>query len=74
MVDGPAAGLTLLADLEADPRMATSRRFHAVRAHLLEQSGDRPAALAAYERAADHTTNTMQQRYLQQRIKRLRTG
>ncbi len=74
MVDGPAAGLALLADLESDPRMSSGRRLHAVRAHLLEQSGDRPAALAAYERAAALTTNTQQQRYLQRRIGRLRAG
>jgi RNA polymerase sigma factor (sigma-70 family) len=73
MVDGPAAGLALLEGLEADPRMATNRRLHAVRAHLLEQLGDHPAALAAYERAAELTTNTTQRRYLQQRIERLRT-
>jgi RNA polymerase sigma factor (sigma-70 family) len=72
MVDGPAAGLTLLEALEADSRMATSRRFHAVRAHLLEQCDDRSAALAAYETAAGLATNTQQQRYLQGQIRRLR--
>jgi RNA polymerase sigma factor (sigma-70 family) len=72
MVEGPAAGLTLLGELEADDRMATSRRFHAVRAHLLEQRGDRVAARSAYETAAGFATNTEQQRYLQQQIKRLK--
>ena len=40
MVRGPAAGLELLATLEADPRMAGHHRLHAVRAHLLERAGD----------------------------------
>jgi RNA polymerase sigma factor (sigma-70 family) len=71
-VEGPGAGLALLGSLESDARMATSRRFHAVRGHLLEQSGALPAARAAYERAAGLTTNTTQQRYLQRQISRLR--
>jgi RNA polymerase sigma factor (sigma-70 family) len=72
MVAGPRAGLTLLHGLETDSRMTTSRRFHAVRAHLLEQSGASEAALVAYEEAARHTTNTQQQRYLHEQITRLR--
>ena len=71
MATGPRAGLALLQGLESDSRMTTSRRFHAVRAHLLEQSGELAAALAAYRIAAQHATNTQQQRYLQQQITRL---
>jgi RNA polymerase sigma factor (sigma-70 family) len=71
MVAGPRVGLTLLQGLETDSRMTTSRRFHAVRAHLLEQSGDQAAALAAYQTAAQYATNTQQQRYLHQLITRL---
>ncbi|GAA5186721.1 sigma factor-like helix-turn-helix DNA-binding protein [Rugosimonospora acidiphila] len=71
MVAGPRAGLTLLQGLETDSRMTTSRRFHAVRAHLLEQSGDQAAALAAYQTAARCATNTQQQRYLNQQVARL---
>jgi RNA polymerase sigma factor (sigma-70 family) len=71
MLTGPRAGLTLLQGLENDSRVATSRRFHAVRAHLLEQSGELAAALAAYRTAAQYATNTQQQRYLHQQIARL---
>ena len=71
MVAGPLAGLTLLQRLEADSRMTTSRRFHAVRAHLFEQSGEPAAALVAYQAAARYATNTQQQRYLHQQIARL---
>jgi RNA polymerase sigma factor (sigma-70 family) len=42
MVDGPEAGLERLARLEMDPRINTDRRFHAVRAHLLERAGEVP--------------------------------
>jgi predicted RNA polymerase sigma factor len=72
MVAGPRAGLTLLRGLEADGRLTTSRRFHAVRAHLLERGGEDAAALVAYETAAEYATNTQQQRYLHQQITRLR--
>jgi predicted RNA polymerase sigma factor len=68
MVAGPRAGLTLLQGLEDGSRMTASRRFHAVRAHLLEQSGDRAAALVAYQTAARYATNTQQQRPTDDRL------
>jgi len=71
MIAGPRAGLALLQRLETDSRMTGNRRFHAVRAHLLEQSGDPGAALAAYQTAVQYATNTQQQRYLYQQITRL---
>jgi RNA polymerase sigma factor (sigma-70 family) len=71
MVSGPGAGLELLRTLESDTRMSGNRRFHAVRAHLHERDGNPAAALAAYQAAARHATNTQQQRYLSQQITRL---
>jgi RNA polymerase sigma factor (sigma-70 family) len=71
MAAGPGAGLALLGKLETDSRMTTSRRFHAVRAHLYERNGDLGAALAAYQTAAEYATNTQQLRYLRQQIARL---
>jgi predicted RNA polymerase sigma factor len=71
MISGPGAGLELLHGLEADPRMTGNRRFHAVRAHLLERDGNPAAALIAYQTAARHATNAQQQRYLSQQIARL---
>ncbi len=61
MVDGPAAGLALVDGL---PSLDGDHRLHAVRAHLLEMAGDRPAAREAYLRAASLTTSPLQQRYL----------
>ena len=46
MVHGPAAGLELLDQLGSDGRMAGHYRLDAVRAHLLEKSGDHQAAIA----------------------------
>ena len=71
MATGPRAGLALVNRLESDPRINADRRFHAVRAHLLERNGDRHAALGAYREAACRATNLQQQRYLNSQIARL---
>ena len=71
MADGPRAGLELLQRLEGDPRINSDRRFHAVRAHLLEMDGDPRAALDTYRAAARQATNLQQQRYLNRQIARL---
>lgn len=59
MVDGPRAGLALLDGLRLD-----SHRLPAVRAHLLELAGDRPAAARDYALAAAGTTNAREREYL----------
>jgi predicted RNA polymerase sigma factor len=74
MITGPRAGLELIQHLGADPRINADRRFHAVRAHLLEMAGERAAALEAYRAAARAATNLQQQRYLNQQIGRLAQG
>jgi len=71
MVDGPQAGLDLLAPLADDERTAGHHRRAAVRAHLLELSGDLPAARDAYRQAARLTTSLPEQRYLDSRAARL---
>ncbi len=65
MVHGPAAGLALLDD--ADAALKDHHRLAAVRAHLLELSGDLDAARAAYHQAARLTQSIPEQRYLQSR-------
>ena len=67
IVRGAQAGLELLATLDNDPRVAEHHRLEAVRAHLLEMAGDRPAARAGYRRAARRTTSLPEQRYLDAR-------
>ncbi|WP_373869716.1 RNA polymerase sigma factor [Acrocarpospora pleiomorpha] len=71
MVHGPAAGLALLESLDGDTRVNGHHRLEAVRAHLLEMSGDLPAARARYREAARRTTSLPERRYLQERAARL---
>nr|WP_204341833.1 sigma-70 family RNA polymerase sigma factor [Micromonospora terminaliae] len=73
MVDGPRAGLALLAPLDADERTANHHRLAAVRAHLLELAGDRDEARAAYLAAARATTSLPERHYLEVRAARLAT-
>jgi predicted RNA polymerase sigma factor len=67
MVDGPRAGLDLLAALDGDERLADHHRLHSVRAHLLEMDGDNEAAIESYRAAARRTTSTPERRYLEAR-------
>ncbi|HEY2436638.1 MAG TPA: RNA polymerase sigma factor, partial [Solirubrobacteraceae bacterium] len=71
MVDGPQAGLELLATIDDDESMAHTHRLDAVRAHLLELAGDVDAARASYRRAAKLTRSVPEQRYLALRAARL---
>ena len=71
MARGPDEGLKQLSTIEDDDRIAQDHRLSAVRAHLLEMSGDTAAARAAYEEAATRTTSVPQQRYLHTRANRL---
>jgi RNA polymerase sigma factor (sigma-70 family) len=64
MCKGPRAGLELLAEVEADPRLAASHRIAAVRGHLLELAGDRSAAAEAYQTAARLTSSRPERDYL----------
>jgi RNA polymerase sigma factor (sigma-70 family) len=68
MVHGPAAGLAATDEL-AGP-LARHHRFHAVRGHLLEMSGDPAAAASAYDTAARYATNAAEKRYLSRQGRR----
>lgn len=65
MVHGPAAGLVQLDSV--DPALQDHHRLAAVRAHLLELSGDTVAARRAYRLAARLTQSLPEQRYLESR-------
>ena len=71
MADGPAAGLQRLHRLAGDKQLAEDHRLYAVRAHLLEMSGDTTAAREAYLAAARKATNLPQQRYLNRQAAKL---
>jgi predicted RNA polymerase sigma factor len=71
MAEGPEKGLALLAKLDRDPRIQDHYRLDAVRAHLLERSGDVAGAIRHYERAAQKTASLPERNYLMLKIARL---
>jgi RNA polymerase sigma factor (sigma-70 family) len=71
MVHGPRTGLELLEPLDRDPRLAGHYRLQAVRAHLLEMSGDREAAIVNYRGAASRTASIPERNYLMAQAARL---
>jgi predicted RNA polymerase sigma factor len=71
MVDGAAAGLQRLETLANDKLLVEDHRLYAVRAHLLEMTGDAGAARDAYRAAARRDSNLPQQRYLNRRAAQL---
>jgi len=64
LVHGPAAGLALVAELEADPRMRSHHRLLATRAHLLSMAGDQAGAAAGYREAARRASSAPERRHL----------
>jgi RNA polymerase sigma factor (sigma-70 family) len=73
MVHGPAAGLELLGRLETAGQLAGHYRLDAVRAHLLEKTGDVAAAIDRYRAAAASTTSIPERDYLINQAARLQT-
>lgn len=63
-VEGPQAGLDLLATLDDDKFLTETHRLDAVRAHLFERAGDLAQAREHYLAAARRTTSLPEQRYL----------
>lgn len=72
MVSGPNAGLQLLAPLQRDERLRANHRLDAVRAHLLERSGEHDAAVVLYREAASKTTSLPERNYLLMKAAQLR--
>jgi RNA polymerase sigma factor (sigma-70 family) len=64
MVEGPAAGLAMVAPLDSDERLAGHYRLDAVRAQLHEMAGDLEAARAHYFSAAGRTASIPERNYL----------
>lgn len=71
MAEGPEAGLEVLIELESDKRVNEGHRIHAVRAHLLEMTGNQRSARDSYEVAAQRALNLQHQRYLNLQAERL---
>ncbi len=70
MVDGPRMGLRELDTAASDPVLAGHHRLPAVRAHLLDLTGDAAGARAAYELAARRTLSIPERAYLESRANR----
>jgi RNA polymerase sigma factor (sigma-70 family) len=71
MVHGAQVGLARLDALDADGRLAGHHRLDAVRAHLLELSGDRRGAITRYLAAAAKTASVPEKNYLTTQAARL---
>jgi predicted RNA polymerase sigma factor len=71
MVDGPDAGLAMLASIESDSTLADGNRLPAVRAQLDEMAGNLELARTDHLEAARRTTSVPEQRYLLDRASRL---
>jgi len=71
MVHGPQQGLSLLAPLDCDERLAGNHRLDAVRAHLLERAGEFDAAVDLYRLAASKTSSIPERNYLMLRAARV---
>jgi RNA polymerase sigma factor (sigma-70 family) len=71
MVHGPAKGLELLDALQVDARLADHHRLDAVRAHLLELTGDRNEAAKFYRASAGKTGSLPERNYLLAQAARL---
>jgi len=63
---GADAGLAALAELDA-AALETYQPYHAARADLLARAGRGPAAVAAYSRAIDLSTNPTERAFLERR-------
>jgi RNA polymerase sigma factor (sigma-70 family) len=70
MVDGPRAGLRELDTVAGDPVLAGHHRLHAVRAHLLDLTGDAAGARLEYELAARRTLSIPERAYLESQAHR----
>jgi RNA polymerase sigma-70 factor (ECF subfamily) len=68
-LDGPAAALALLEDLDLDGY----HLYHAIRADLLRRLGDRPGADAAYAAAIERAGNGAERDFLLRRRQELAT-
>jgi predicted RNA polymerase sigma factor len=71
MVDGPAAGLAMVAPLDTDARLAGHYRLDAVRAHFHEMAGATAVAREHYLAAAAKTASIPERNYLQMKAARL---
>jgi RNA polymerase sigma-70 factor (ECF subfamily) len=68
MVDGPAAALALIEELEATGELAGYHLLHAARADMLRRLGNGEAAGKSYEAALALVTNESERRFLLRKL------
>jgi RNA polymerase sigma-70 factor (ECF subfamily) len=71
MVDGPAAGLAILAELGSHPAVARWPQWHVATAELSRRAGNADAALAAYTEALRLGLADAQRAFVEQQIQAL---
>jgi RNA polymerase sigma-70 factor (ECF subfamily) len=74
MSEGPETGLDLLGDEEMEEALDDYLPFHAARADLLRRAGRGAEAAAAYERARELASNSLETAFLDERIAALATS
>jgi RNA polymerase sigma-70 factor (ECF subfamily) len=74
MVEGPQAALALIDALAAEGDLDEYHLLHAARADLLRRAGSPAAAAASYARALELATNESERRFLERRLKEVRSA
>lgn len=74
MAHGPAQGLALIDDLARKGDLDGYHLLHAARADLLRRLGSMEAAALTYERALGLVSNDTERRFLERRLREVRTG
>lgn len=71
MAEGPAAGISVLDELETRGDLVEYHLFHATRADLLRRAGDCALAAKSYARALELATNESEKRFLGRRLREM---
>ncbi|MBI1734822.1 MAG: RNA polymerase subunit sigma-24, partial [Candidatus Rokubacteria bacterium] len=74
MVDGPRAALAVVDALAAGGELDRYHLLHAARADLLRRLGEPAEAAASYARALELVTNDAERRFLERRLRDLRSA
>jgi RNA polymerase sigma-70 factor (ECF subfamily) len=73
MVDGPAAALGILAELESGGDLDGYHLFHSARAELYRRAGDAQAAQGSYVRALELVSNDRERQFIKRRLASLQS-
>jgi len=71
-VEGPKAGLAELQRLRKYPKLLEHHLYHAIKAELLEESGNHKEAESALEKAVEQVTNNSEKKFLENKLQLLK--